>query len=345
MSDKKKNLLNGIFLLVVFILTIYSVFAGEDLSDIADTISEASPGFLLLGVACVIFFIWSESAILHYLFGTLSIKTKRRTCFLYSSVGFFFSCITPSAGGGQPAQVYYMRKNMIPVPVATVVLMVVTITYKSVLVVIGCLLAIFGQGFLNRYLYEVMPVYYLGLGLNVVFCAAMLILAFHTSLAKDMVMRLLGLMERFRFLKKKTSRTERLLLTMEHYNDTAAFLRQHKHVLFKVLLLTILQRLALFSVTYFVYRAFGLKGTTMITLVLLQSTISVSADMLPLPGGMGISETLYMVMFVPVFGPLLLPSMLLSRGISYYGQMLISALMTCVAHLTIGRKNEEIQRM
>ena len=35
MSDKKKNLINGIFLLTVFVLTIYSVFSGEDLSDIA----------------------------------------------------------------------------------------------------------------------------------------------------------------------------------------------------------------------------------------------------------------------------------------------------------------------
>lgn len=130
-------------------------------------------------------------------------KDKEKDLFSVFLCGFFFSCITPSAGGGQPAQVYYMRKNMIPVPVATVVLMVVTITYKSVLVVIGCLLAVFGQGFLNRYLYEVMPVYYLGLGLNVVFCAAMLVLAFHTSLARDMAMRVLGLLEHFRFLKKK----------------------------------------------------------------------------------------------------------------------------------------------
>ena len=92
-------------------------------------------------------------------------------------------------------------------------------------------------------------------------------------------------------------------------------------------------------------RALGLHEYGILTVTILQAVISVSVDMLPLPGGMGISETLYMVMFVPVFGPLLLPSMLLSRGISYYGQMLISALMTCVAHLTIGRKNEEIQRM
>ena len=80
---------------------------------------------------------------------------------------------------------------MIPVPVATVVLMVVTITYKSVLVIVGCLLAVFGRGLLDRYLYEVMPVFYLGLTLNVVFCLAMLILAFHTSLAKNIVMKLL----------------------------------------------------------------------------------------------------------------------------------------------------------
>ena len=108
---------------------------------------------------------------------------------------------------------------------------------------------------------------------------------------------------------------------------------------------TFVQRCILFTVTYCVYRALGLHEYAILTVTFLQAVISVSVDMLPLPGGMGISETLYMVMFVPVFGPLLLTSMLLSRGISYYGQMLISALMTCVAHLTIGRKNEEIQRM
>ena len=41
MSSKKKNILNAVFLLVVFFLTIYCVFGGEDLSDIADTMTEA----------------------------------------------------------------------------------------------------------------------------------------------------------------------------------------------------------------------------------------------------------------------------------------------------------------
>ena len=342
MSSKKKNILNAVFVLVVFFLTIYSVFRGEDLSDIADTMTEASPVFLILGVACVVFFIWAESAILHDLFGTLQVKAKRRTCFMYSAIGFFFSCITPSAGGGQPAQVYYMRKNMIPVPVATVVLMVVTITYKSVLVIVGCLLAVFGRGLLDRYLYEVMPVFYLGLTLNVVFCLAMLILAFHTSLAKNIVMKLLGFLVGLHILKDKPSRTERLNLTMDHYNETASYLRRHKDVLVRVTLLTFCQRIALFSVTYFVYKAFGLKGTHAATLILLQATISISADMLPLPGGMGISEHLFLTIFDPIFyGDLLLPAMVLSRGIAYYVQLLFSAAVTLGAHILIDRRQKE----
>ncbi len=57
--------------------------------------------------------------------------------------------------------------------------------------------------------------------------------------------------------------------------------------------------------------------------MLLQAVISVSVDMLPLPGGMGISETLFLKIFRPVFGStLLLPAMVLSRGLGYYGELL-----------------------
>lgn len=74
--------------------------------------------------------------------------------------------------------------------------------------------------------------------------------------------------------------------------------------------------LSLFLSIYFVYRAFGLQGVSAMTILLLQAAISISVDMLPLPGGMGISEKLFLTILVPVFaGHLLLPGMILSRGI------------------------------
>ena len=128
-------------------------------------------------------------------------------------------------------------------------------------------------------------------------------------------------------------------MTMDHYNDTSAYLRQHKEVLIRVMFLTFCQRTALFSVTYFVYKAFGLTGTHMAALILLQSAISISADMLPLPGGMGISEHLFLTIFDPIFyGDLLLPAMVLSRGIAYYVQLVFSAAVTLIAHILIDKR-------
>ena len=51
--------------------------------------------------------------------------------------------------------------------------------------------------------------------------------------------------------------------------------------------------------------------------------ISLGTDLLPLPGGMGASETMFMRIFPALCGgTLTLPVLLVSRGISYYGQLL-----------------------
>lgn len=170
MENKKKTIFNVVFLLVVFVGTIYGVFYGEDLGEIAQIIKTVNPLWLIPGVVCVVVFIWGESIIIYYMMHTLGIRLKKRTCFLFSSVGFFFSCITPSASGGQPAQIYYMKKEKIPIPVSTLVLMIVTITYKLVLVVIGVALTIFGAGIYSRISVECTSCILSGHGIERILC-------------------------------------------------------------------------------------------------------------------------------------------------------------------------------
>lgn len=141
-----------------------------------------------------------------------------------------------------------------------------------------------------------------------------------------------------KILKENTGKMKKLEESLEKYHETAGFLKSHMGTMIRVLGITFAQRLALFSVTYFVYRSLGLHGIGMYDLVMLQAVISVTVDMLPLPGGMGISEKLFSVLFVPVFpAGLLLPAMILSRGLSYYTELLLSALMTGTAHLVLGK--------
>lgn len=344
MRDKKKAVWNMVFLFAVFGLTLYGVFHGEDLKSMMLAIQTAQWEWLLPGVGLVLFFIWGESIIIWYMMKSYGTQLKKRTCFLFSSVGFFFSCITPSASGGQPMQIYYMKKERIPIPVSTVVLMIVTITYKLVLVVIGIGILIFGQGFLHRYLEGILPVYYLGLGLNVFCVIFMTVLVFHPVLARVILRKGMQILERFHLMKPKKERVEKLELSMDTYRGTAEYLKEHLGVILIVFGITFVQRMALFAATWFVYLAFGLSGTSFLDVVFLQAVISVSVDMLPLPGGMGISETLFLHIFRPVFGSLLLPGMVLSRGLGYYGELLISAVFTVVAQLTIGNDRMREQK-
>lgn len=333
MWTKKKLIWNMLILFAVFGLTLYGVFRGEDLGALMDAVTKADIRYLIPGVALVVCFIWGESIIIWYMMRSFKIYLKKRVCFLFSSVGFFFSCITPSATGGQPMQIYYMKKEKIPVPVSAVILMVVTITYKLVLVVIGLGILIFGRGFLRHYLERILPVYYLGLGLNVFCVSFMTILVFHPLLAEEILVKGMDWLERLHLMKKKAARRERLRNAMQVYRETASYLKGNYKVIINVILITFVQRILLFSVTWMVYLALGMSGVSAVEVILLQAVISISVDMLPLPGGMGISETLFLRIFCTVFGALTLPALVLSRGLGYYSQLIISALFTVVAQL------------
>ena len=124
------------------------------------------------------------------------------------------------------------------------------------------------------------------------------------------------------------------------------YLKNHPGVVGIVFLITCLQRVALFFVTYFVYRSFGLHQYSMYDIVILQGMISVAVDMLPLPGGMGISEKLFSMLFTGIFGQVkVLAGLILSRGLSYYTELLISAVMTVAAQLFLGNEKEHREKI
>ena len=338
MRIKRKGILNLIFLLAVFLITFYYIFHGQDMGELLKYLKNADIRYWFVAVICVIFFIGSESVIIFYMMHSIKQKIHLGHCLLYSFVGFFFSCITPMATGGQPAQIYYMQKDKIPIPVSTLVLMIVTITYKMVLVLIGIAVVIIRPVEIMHYLHSVLGWCYLGLVLNIVSVGFMVLLIFHPTMAKSIITLVIKILNKLHLLKKTNHSFEKIEQAMNQYQDLAVFFRTNKLVVCNVLGITIVQRLLLFFITYLTCRSFGFDGTGIVTIVVLQGLISVAVDMLPLPGGIGISEKLFLMIFTPLMGNIALPAMVVSRGLSYYTQLIISALFTIVTHLMIGRE-------
>ena len=78
-----------------------------------------------------------------------------------------------------------------------------------------------------------------------------------------------------------------------------------------------------------VYEAMGLSGVTIWQMMGLQLLLSVSVEMMPLPGAVGVSESVSLVLYDAIFGSQFrYPAVILTRAISYYLPLLVSGAVT-----------------
>lgn len=337
-----KRIFNFLFLVVVFGFTLWVVFRDQDLDQVLSYMQTANMGWILPSIACVVLFIMGEAVLIYYLMRTLGTKVRLSRCWLYSCIGFFYSALTPSASGGQPMQIYYMRKDKIPVAVSLVVLAIIAVTYKLVLVIIGLAVMLLRPAALMVYLEPVESIIWVGLGLNIVFVALLLLAIFKPNTIRILCKGILNLVNKIHPFKNRKRLDDRVERILSQYEGTSDFFKNHLRVIGHVMIVTFIQRIILFLVTWLTYKSFALRGHSLPVITTLQGMISVATDMLPLPGGMGISETLFLEIFQPIFGEnLIVPGMVISRGISYYTQALLSAVMTIAAAFIIKEKKTE----
>ncbi len=344
----KKKIFNVLFVILCFVLTLYYVFHGEDLMSILAYMKKAKSVYWIVGIVFVVLFILSEAFVIHYLLKALKYKVSIFHCCLYSFVGFFFSCITPSASGGQPAQAVFMKKDNIPVSASTIILLIITISYKTVLLLYGGFIILFKPTIIMHYLEPIMPVVHLGMWLNTGVVLFMLLLAIKPKVTEAMVMSIFNLVAKIAKSKKVDAARDNAEKSMDSFVDKSEFLITHKKLMLKVLGMTFIQRTILFLITFLVCVSFNSHDIGIFDVTMLQGAISIAVDMLPLPGGMGASEILFKQVFTPVVGKdLSVPVMIVSRGLSYYTQIIISAIMTLVAYirfygLSFWRKKEQL---
>ena len=338
---KKKQSQWGLLLTLGLMgITLWTVFREQPLGELARVIQGLNPGYLLLGLLLMVAFVGLEAAcskvILTHLEGR---SISYRKCMGYSFTGFYFSSITPSATGGQPAQVYYMAKDGIPAAHGTLDMLLVTVCYQvttlgyalAALILRPGLIAELGGGLGLLLLF----------GGTVTICLTIGILAlmFAPSASGRLANRILSLLARLRLVRDEQGARDRLERQMEAYYQGAQELKRRPTLAPTLLGLTVLQISALYLVPFVVYLAFGLTGHSLFEVVGMQALLTLAVASLPLPGAVGAAEGGFLKGFSLIFGAgLVSPAMLVSRGISFYSFLLISGGITLFVHLDSRRK-------
>lgn len=168
----------------VMVLTFWRVFRNQDFAGMAASIRKLSMLSVAEAVFLAVAFVAGEGCMIWYLLKGIGEKTSLRRCISYSFIGFFFSGITPSATGGQPMQLYYMRKDGSALSSASVVLMTVAVLYKFVLALTGIGILLFGRQSLKSYFQGYGLLYLLGLFLNIAVVAALILVMFSPEIIK-----------------------------------------------------------------------------------------------------------------------------------------------------------------
>lgn len=341
MSEKgtRKFLFNiGVFT-AVMLLTFWFVFRSQDISRTVEAVQKMSLGYLAAAFLLAVLFVSAEGCMIWYLLKGIGEQTRFTRCIGYSFIGFFFSGLTPSATGGQPMQLYYMKKDGNSLSASSVVLMSVAVVYKLVLVLIGIGIVLFWNAPLKGYLQKYYGLYFLGLFLNTALVMILLLVMFSPSVIRGIFYRAERIIVGLRLWKESGARREKMEQFLAGYQGTVCFLKENKKMIGVILGGTFLQRFTVFVLTYVVYRGLGLSGTALLDIVFVQASVYIAVDMLPVPGAQGITEAMYICVFGGIFtGHYLAASMCITRGISFYAVMVIGAAVFAAVNMRKSRK-------
>lgn len=300
-------------------LSFYTVFRGQDAEQVLGAVRSLSAKALCMALLAALFFVSAEGIMIYYLIHSMNGRSGMLRCISYSFIGFFYSGITPSATGGQPMQLYYMCKDHNSLSESSVVLMTVALIYKFVLVMIGIVMILFWHKGLRFYLRDFFPLYLIGLGLNLILVLILSAVMLAPNGIKNIIIRMETLLVKVGILHESNLRTEKIERFVGGYQDAVQFLLANKRKVFNVCLITFLQRCSVFVLTWIVYRGLALEGADALTVILLQASVYIAVDMLPVPGAQGITEFMYRNVFGTIFtGGYLMPSLYVTRGISFY---------------------------
>lgn len=319
MKKQLKNLLCMAAVAALLVWTVYTIFQQQTPGQLASALLSANGWVLLLGVPLMVLFVCCEAKATHSILRSLGCAQPFRRCCYYSSVGFFFSTITPSATGGQPAQILAMSRDGVPTASGALDMLLVTIGYNTAAMAYG-VFALFAAGsFTDRLGGQVGLLLGLGLAVFAALDIAMFLFLFLPGPTRRLCRWCIGLAARVCPSLDRAALEEKMEEHLREYRRGADLIRKAPVLLVKVVALSAAQLACSYAIPYVVFRAFGLTGFSLMEILALQALCSIAVGYLPLPGSAGAAENVFLRSFLLIFGEgLVAPAMILSRTMSCY---------------------------
>lgn len=321
-KEKKKggNKLNLIICGIAFIVMLVYLFVFDKPDAVLNALRSLNPLFFGLCIAFMVGYWLCESATVHSILKGIHPEAKFRNTLTNTIIGQYFNCITPSASGGQPMQAYYFVKMGVPLSAGLTALFSRFIVYQFVLTIYSVVTLCIGFGQFGAELSGkgLMPFVFIGFGVNTIVIIFLLGIALWKSGTTKVINGLISLLAKMKIMKHPMKYRVIVSREIKKFNNNFKFLKKNVPIIIKSVFYTTLQLTLYLSISYVLYKGFGLEGTSLLKVISYQAFVLMISSFVPLPGAMGAAEIGYTGFFNDIFGSYIGVSTMLWRILTFY---------------------------
>lgn len=321
------------FIVMTFFIYI-TLFKGQDFNKIFKVITLANPIILIFAFLLIILFILCEAFNINILLNSMNYKKSLINSIKYAIAGFFYSSITPSSTGGQPMQLYKMKRDGINLYHSTLILLVELACFQTITLIFGFISLIWIKATSMQIPDFIRFLAGIGFSIN----ALILIGIWISIFSKEFLLKIYHIIH---FLINKAffiSDTQRKKLcycaksNLDKYNECASFFKTQPFLILKCLFITTIQVGAMFSIPYMVYLALNKSPTSYTNMFMMQSIVYSASSFIPLPGASGVSENNYIHLFSKIYPIEVLNSgVIITRCVNFYFPLILSfGILLCI---------------
>lgn len=333
--DKKKIFwaIASVFIAGLSIWAVISQSRNFSFATLKSFISGADKGWLIASFVCTFGFIWFEGFALVRIARHFGYKTNALDGTVYGGADVYFSAITPSASGGQPASAYFMMKDGIPGYATTVALLINLVMYTLALLTVGIVSIIFKYPMLKNF--SVLSRFFIGIGIVVLIFLA---LVFYMLLRKGKILygicdAVIGLMEKIHVIRHGDKLRKKLRNTMAEYQECSNSITGQTGFLAEIFFWNLMQRMSQLLVSFMIFMSMGEGVKKAVDVSVIQCFVAMGSNCVPIPGAMGVADYIMIDGFKQLVGDNAANMELLCRGVTFYGSVLTSALIILIGYM------------
>lgn len=323
---KKNNIRNGIIIAVVTIIVL--VFAlKDDFHEKINYIFSFNPLWLLVGISLVLLYWLLKSLAIYQCTKQIDKKYPFRYSLKLTLDTQFFNAVTPFSLGGQPYQIYRLKKQGLKLEESTNIIIQDCIVYQIALIILGTI------AILANYYFKIFPedsvlkhLVIIGYIINLSVIVVLFIVAFNKKGNKFLLNLAIKLGAKFRIIKDEEAFLERSSSIISTFHQSAVTLMKSKLHFINIILINILALTLLYLVPYTLIIGLGLDINPLLVIVA-TAYVMIMGSFVPLPGGSGGIEYGFVKFFgVFIVGAQLSSIMLMWRLLTYYLGIIIGGI-------------------